>query len=160
MAGLGHFTNTAAQWCIHSAHEHDCLQRLSACNDYLLTRTIIYNDYHAPGPRHTHTNPPARMAPHPPPRIHTTEPLHEHVLGRSHLDVLPLVHAQSLALTPARTHTHLPTDTQIAATAATKQEGLHQDVASQLRGCTSAPDVDVPAPGLRTCDMDFVMDHT
>ena len=100
------------------------------------------------------------MAPHPPPRIHTTEPLHEHVLGRSHLDVLPLVHAQSLALTPARTHTHLPTDTQIAATAATKQEGLHQDVASQLRGCTSAPDVDVPAPGLRTCDMDFVMDHT
>ena len=160
MAGLEYFTkrlrNGAFTQLTSTTVYNDYPRATIICSRERLSTTIIMHwDPDTPTRTHQHAWP--RTLPHAStPRSHT----HEHVLGRSHLDVLPLVHAQSLALTPARTHTHLPTDTQIAATAATKKNVRHHVVGSQLRGCTSAPDVDVPAPELRTCDMDFVMDHT
>ena len=104
----------------------------------LLTSTIVYNDYpratiicsrerlsttiimhrDPDTPTRTHQHAWPRTLPHAStPRSHT----HEHVLGRSHLDVLPLAHAQTFALKTV-VHNHAPTDTQIAANAATKQE--------------------------------------
>ena len=162
--GLGLGIDVAAQWCIHSAHEHDYLQRLSACNDYLLTRTIIYNDYPAPGPRHTHTNPPARMAPHPPPRIHTTEP-HPRTRAWTLAPRRATTRARTTFSTYARSYTyscaHGHTDRGNRGNKAGRAPLPHEgEGASSLRRCTSAPDVVVPAPGRRTYDMDFVRDLT
>ena len=136
-----------ANACAWALSSRGCAMVPSCCS-HLLTSTIIYNDYPRAddsghpclkAPTTCDTCPGTQTHPHEPatthgpalphastPRSHT----HEHVLGRSQLDVLPLVHAQTSALTPARTHTHAPTDTQIAATAATKQEGRPLGVAS------------------------------